>query len=307
VQRHPNFFIVGAPKSGTTALAEYLRGHPDILMSDPKEPFFWCDDIPGLRARSRIDTYGRYLDLFSAGRQRYTAIGEASTLYLFSKVAVANIIARYPDAKMLVMLRDPVALVYSFHMTLLYYFVEDVREFEAAWGLQALRAQGQQLPQGCTTPELLQYQAVGRLGEQLQRLLALVPAEQVKLIFFDDFSRNPRQAYREVLKFLNVADDGRKEFPKVNAAMSPRWPALTRLLQTYPVERASRYAKSLLPMGLAEVLKTAKHTLMLKRTTRTKLAHEFGQTLRQEFAADIERLEALTQRDLPQWRGTPGA
>ncbi len=114
------------------------------------------------------------------------------------------------------MLRNPVELVYSLHAEMFYRLCEDEPDFPTAWSLQAARRRGEHLPK--TNPNgikgRLQYEFVGRLGEQVARLLATFPREQVHLIVFDDFVRSPAAAYAGVLEFLGLPFDGRTVFPK---------------------------------------------------------------------------------------------
>src|SRR5882672_4936026 len=107
----PEFFIVGAPKCGTTSLYAYLSRHPAVFMPRVKEPFFFCSDIQTTSMVRSLDDYCALFALAPLGSMR----GEASTLYLFSEVAIPRIMALRPDAKILVMLRNPSDAAYSFH------------------------------------------------------------------------------------------------------------------------------------------------------------------------------------------------
>lgn len=93
----PNFFIIGAPKCGTTALCEYLRAHPRIGMSIPKEPHYFCTDCT-TRFRT-IYTQQEYLRCFDHVQDGCAVAGEGSVWYLFSEAAVVNILRFAPDAK----------------------------------------------------------------------------------------------------------------------------------------------------------------------------------------------------------------
>ena len=106
----PNFFIVGAPKCGTTALCEYLKYHPNVFMSTPKEPHYFAEDFERYR---HVKTEDKYLALFGDCNDRHLMIGEASVFYLRSTRAVSLIRDFNPDAKIIVMLRNPVDMVYS--------------------------------------------------------------------------------------------------------------------------------------------------------------------------------------------------
>ncbi len=133
--KFPNFFIIGAPKAGTTALSEYLRGHPQVFFSEPKEPHFFNDDFSA-RHTYDMDTY---LSYFKDADEEYKAIGEGSVFYLSSKNAVPNILKKNPNAKFIVMLRNPVSMAQSWHAQAIHSFGETVLDFDKAWHLQDKR------------------------------------------------------------------------------------------------------------------------------------------------------------------------
>ena len=209
----PNFFIVGAPKCGTTALYEYLRGHPNVFMPHAKEPHYFARD---LGAYPLIKTAEAYAALFAAGEDRHLRVGEASVYYLRSTTALAGIREFDPQARIIAMFRDPVEVVHSLHAQLLYVGEETVQDFERAWRLQARRGRGLDLPPRCRDPFLFQFAQLGQFGSQTQRLLALFPRSQVKLILYEDFAAAPRRLYDEVIEFLGLPHDGRLDFPRIN-------------------------------------------------------------------------------------------
>jgi hypothetical protein len=88
--KRPNFFIVGAPKCGTTSLSEYLRSHPNVFMSSPKEPHFFATDLYP-RNPEGIDSVAAYLQLFTDARDQHQVVGEASASYMFSDAAIPAI------------------------------------------------------------------------------------------------------------------------------------------------------------------------------------------------------------------------
>src|SRR5215210_6007139 len=194
----PNFFIVGAPKCGTTALYEYLRPHPNIFMSELKEPHFFARD---LGTYPKIKTLEDYTRLFEGATEEHLRVGEASVYYLRSAVAAANIREFNPAAKIIAMYRNPVDMVYSFHSQLLYWSEEIEPDFETAWRLQERRSRGLDLPPRSRGAFLLQYADVGRFGSQTERLLSVFPPSQVKLILYDDFTASPQRIYDEVIAF----------------------------------------------------------------------------------------------------------
>jgi len=125
--RRPNFFIVGAPKCGTSALFAYLNQHPQVFMAHLKELHFFGTDVR-YPARPTLD---QYLLHFAKAREELR-VGEASTSYLFSQSAAQEIRAFNPAARIVIMLRNPVDMMYSLHSEMLYWLNEDIEDFEAA-------------------------------------------------------------------------------------------------------------------------------------------------------------------------------
>src|SRR3546814_13335773 len=102
--KKPNFFIVGAPKCGTTSLANWLSEHPSIFLSNPKEPHFFDLDR---RKHYKCDL-ARYEGFFNGVAPTHTMVGEATTGYLRSHVAISEILKYAADARFIVGLRNPV-------------------------------------------------------------------------------------------------------------------------------------------------------------------------------------------------------
>src|SRR5690625_588329 len=158
---YPNFFIIGAPKSGTTALSEYLRQHPEVLFSNPKEPHFFNDDF----SHRHITSLDKYLSCFAHATGEERALGEGSVFYLYSKTAVSNIVGQSPHAKFIVMLRIPIEAVYSWHWEVLFNHGENLNDFEEAWHAQEKRKQGKSLPPHNRVREALRYGPLFSYGE----------------------------------------------------------------------------------------------------------------------------------------------
>lgn len=299
----PNFFIAGAPKCGTTAIATYLGDHPSVFISNPKEPFYWCSDFSGLRDYTRVRTISEYDALFSGRRTEHKVVGEGSTEYLRSAVAVPAILNYNPSAKFLVLLRNPVELVYAFHQTQVFTMSEDVSSFEDAWRMQNLRSEGRNFPAGCIDPCLLKYREVGSLGTQLQRFFEIVPESQRRVVLFDEFTSNPAATYESILEFLGLTTDGRTSFPVVHEARSQRFRAVHRFVRrpprflAGPAMRCRRFLNSY-KTGIVPKLKG----LFSHKQKREKLPVEFERELRREFAEEVELLETLLHKDLKSWR-----
>ena len=296
----PSFFIVGAPKCGTTALYEYLRPHPNIFMPEIKEPHFFARD---LGTYPRVKTLDDYLALFAPATGRHLQLGEASVYYLRSTVAIPAIREFNPEAKLIAMFRDPVDMVYSLHSQLLHVSEESVADFEAAWRLQERRARGLDLPPRIRSPLLVQYAEVGRFGTQVERMLASFPREQVKLILYDDFAESPQRIYDEVIAFLGVPHDGRTEFPRINENKGVRVAWLRRFYRK-PPPALREAVRSLKRAVGGETISAAKKKLVALNTVRERRA-PLSPALRAEIAAgfqeEVALLGRLMNRDLSHW------
>ena len=296
--RLPNLFIVGAPKCGTTAWAEYLGSHPDIFFPRYKDQCFFALDLPNFRL-TRTDA--NYAELFKeSGDAR--VIGEASAMYLFSTAAAAAIRDHDPTSKILIFLREQEDYLPSLHNQFLREFAEEIEDFETAWRLSGRRAPDT-IPTTCLEPRTLDYAAMGRFHEQIERYLANFPVDQVRVIRFRDWVADPRATYLEILDFLGLEDDGRSEFPPVNQGMTYRSRSLTRLIVVPPgpLRRLALLVKALTgPFG------RLLHRLalnMARRLSAPSYNKEIDPKLRDEirryYAKDNRRLEERLGRAYP--------
>lgn len=300
----PNYFIVGAPKTGTTALAAYLADHPQVFVSNPKEPFFWDSDHPKSKPLHGMTSLDAYLRLFQAANPtQHLAIGEGSTTYMQSRVAIKNLMQFNPSARVIAMLRNPVQVAYAMHGELVRHFLEDELDFEKSWALQAARRAGRQLPPKCRMDHQLQYQDVATFAPQIERLLKYVPEEQRKIIVFDDFAAETGRCYRETVEFLGLSDDGRTEFPRIHAAKVFRSQWVGRMYHDPPrlLEKPVAAFRQWFTGGRRGAVKHMMGSLASKPKPRPPLRPEFEAYLRDVFRTDIERVSELLDRDLTSW------
>ncbi len=290
-QAYPNFFIIGAPKSGTTALSEYLRQHPEVLFSQPKEPHFFNDDF----SHRHIESMDTYLECFSHGTVQEQAVGEGSVFYLYSKTAVSNILRHYSNAHFIVMLRNPVEATYSWHWQAVYSHGEDLEDFEAAWRAQEKRQQGEMLPPYNLVREALHYGALFSYADQLERLFDQVPRERVQVILYDDFSKDPEVVYQQTLQFLSLAPLQLEQYARINPSKRFRWPWMERIVRVGGgVKRAMGISRG---MGLLTRLQRLNTTYQ----ERPPLRPEFRSELNECFRDDVCRTAELIDRDLSWW------
>jgi hypothetical protein len=252
--RLPDFFIVGHAKSGTTALYEMLRRHPQIYMPDFKEPWFFATDMrPRFqppRAGPLPQTLDEYMALFADARPEQRA-GEASASYLWSRTAAARIAEVQPAAKIIAILREPASFLRSLHMQFLQSHVEAKRDLRTALELETPRREGKHIPRGSHRPQLLLYSDHVRYVEQLRRYRELFPASQVLVLIYDDFRDDNETAVRAILRLLELPETMPIQAMDVNATtLTMRSQRLDDLVHAVSVGRGpvSRIAKGAIKM-----------------------------------------------------------
>lgn len=283
----PNFFIVGAPKCGTTSLYTYLSEHPQIFMSPLKEPQYFAQDLRG--ERRRVRTLTEYLDCFAGARDE-EIIGEASTAYLGSKQAAEEIKAFAPDARIMIMLRSPVDKMYSRFNDARFNNRERSPNFEEA--LAAELRSGPSFGVG--------YRESARYAPQVRRYIEAFGREKVHIIIFDDFKERTSLTYQEALRFLGVRPDDRSDFPVVNPRRQVRNMALQEFVREPPgfLQRAGR---RVFPVGIRKRLRGWFSDLNVIPAAPPPLSDDLRQRLVLEFADEVKELSQLIGRDLSRW------
>ena len=294
----PNFFIVGAPKCGTSALWKYLRSHPNVVVSSNKEPHYFATDLPRYRA---VQTETDYLNLFEGVGPETKAIGEASVFHLFSYTAIPNIRRFNPDAKLIAIVRNPIELAYSFHSQLIFSREENV-DFVRAIELLPARARGRHIPRLARVASLLQYLEVAKVGEQVERMLSVFPREQVRVFLYDDFKSDTRSVYEQVLEFLGVPSDGRTEFPVHNASKKHRygWLGTLAFKTPKPVNIAVEAVKRMVGIEKLGLMNRIKR-FNLVQARRDPLPPELFARLANQLRPDVAKLGKLIDKDLSHW------
>ncbi|HWX46310.1 MAG TPA: sulfotransferase [Solirubrobacteraceae bacterium] len=263
--RVPDFFIVGHPKSGTTALFDALLHHPQIYMSPNKEPWFFASELsqPTADRAPRPsgtgwtpETFEQYLTLFAdAGPQQ--CAGEASALYLWSRTAAQRIAEVQPEARIVAILREPASFLRSLHLQFVQTYIETETDLRTALSLEQARRGGRHIPDNSYWPGATLYSDHVRYVEQLHRFHTVFPREQVMVLIYDDFRRDNEATVRAVLRFLDVSDTTPVAVREVNPTVSVRARGLHELVHTIavgrtPLARAVRNtAVRLAPRGLS--------------------------------------------------------
>jgi hypothetical protein len=299
----PDFFVIGAPKAGTTALHAALSEHPGLFLSPVKEPkFFLCDGAPPREGRGPGDAHSyrewiwdrqRYERLFD-GAPPGTRRGESTPLYLADPVALGRIHRAVPHARLIVVLRDPVDRAYSNWAHLWSDGLEPEGNFLKACGEEPRRkAQG--------WAPFWRYLETGRYGAHLQELFTLFPRDQVHLIRYLSLVDEPAAALDRACRFLGVEEGVIGDIPARNVGGYVRPDLTTRILQS-----AFRTGAALGGHFPPQVWRKASVPLQWLIQRSPEHRPELGQDERAQlidyFAEDIAIVEQLTGWDLEAWR-----
>ncbi|MBI3262198.1 MAG: sulfotransferase [Acidobacteria bacterium] len=303
----PTFFVVGAPKAGTTSLYHYLDQHPAVYMSPIKEPCFFAPEVvdftPCSRALFEADAaalrayldgpmderrrgivleWEQYLKLFKHVRDQ-TAVGEVSGNYLGSSGAPLAIRSRIPGALLVMMLRDPVDRLFSQYAAAR--AGGETRGAFLPWVAEQVSAEAARRPPFGPV-------WTGKYASHLQRYLEYFPRDQVRVYLYDDYARTPGTVLRDLLRFLGVDPDWPVETAhRHNVTRVPRWPMLHQLVG--PVRRAIR------PLIPARVAARARGWYLTR--PRLRPGTEERARVIEIYQEDIRTLETLIQRDLSAW------
>jgi hypothetical protein len=286
----PNFFIIGAPKCGTTSLAHWLSEHPEVFFSPQKEPHhFNTDEVGTFVSRES------YESLFEGANRHHLAIGEASTWYLHSQNAVPNIEIYNSAARYIVCLRNPVDMAPSLHEQKFFMGYEHIEDFNTAWNLRQERAAGHQTNKLCKNPRHLDYGTACQIGSQLKRLLHNVDRSRVLTIVLDDMKTQPKVEYQRTLSFLGLTPDGRDNFAPENTAKVRRFPLANTLMQ-YAAETKRR-------LGIERsfgLLGPLERKNIIYRA-RPEIPKSLRTELQSFFEPEVQILSDLLERDFSSW------
>jgi sulfotransferase family protein len=304
-RRPPDFFIVGHPKSGTTALYEMLRRHPQIYMPEDKETWYFAPELhlrPPPRPTGIARTLDEYLSLFDAATERQR-IGEASPMYLWSPTAAARIADVQPDAQIIAILREPASFLRSLHLQFVEVYVETESDFRRAIELEDSRREGRNISRYSYWPRALMYSEYVRYVEQLRRFESRFGRERLLVLVYDDFRSDNDAVVRKVLRFLEVDDSVPVEAVEANPTVGVRSQGLHELVHALsvghgPVSAAIKRAlKALTPRQLRRgALRMTQRRLVFSDPEQPDLA--FMRELRSRFKPEVVALSEHLERDL---------
>lgn len=297
----PNFLIIGAAKSGTTALYHYLKQHPQVYMSPMKEPHFFAFEGEKLDFQGPWDTQEQLnhvsitsLDTYRLqfqGVSNEVAIGEASALYLYIPRTPERIRYYIPDAKLIAILRNPVERAYSAYTFLTREGREPLTDFA-----QALREEKNRISHNWVP--LYYYQQLGFYYAQLKRYFDAFEQDQIRVYLYEDLNMNSAGMLQDIFRFLNVDDSFIPDMDlKHNVSGIPKNKALNTFLRTrYPIKSIF---KPLLPERLRRRLIVSLQNLNLDKPP--SLLPKLRKQLVEVYREDILNLQDLIQQDLSKW------
>jgi hypothetical protein len=302
----PNLFIVGQPKSGTTALHQFLGQHPEIYMSSIKEPHFFCADfhLESDRAYGRERFFdfrneSAYLQLFSRAKEVKIA-GESSTNYLYSQVAAEKIHNFNPDAKIIIILREPAKFLYSLHSHYVKFTEENEPDFLTALALETDRKQEKATSPRVTSPSYLYYSQRVEYYQQVKRYCDRFSPKQIKVVIFEEFKLENERVFREILDFLTVDSSFTPEYEAVNVNKEVKFKAINNLINS-PL--AKSISKNLVSQEFNEFVRdNIVERFLWHQAPKAKMPEEIKVKLMKQYKPEVEKISELLDKDLvAQW------
>lgn len=286
----PNFFIVGAPKAGTTSLYFYLKRHPEVFMSPIKEPNFFSYDETvrqNLYHKEKgVGSFDEYTKLFEQANGHHKAIGEASVSYLFYPSVPGKIKELIPDAKIIMSLRDPVDRAYS------HYFMEHKLGYVHT-SIENIISKKSKHRNAHLWYQ--QYIELGLYTEQVKRYLDVFGKDNVRIFIYDELAEDMEGMILNVFDFLDIDKTYIPELEgKYNTYSTPR-NQLIRLM--YAQKNLRTLARKIMPQERIDWVKN----FFLTRKMKTPRRDETVAQLREFYKPDIMKLEKLLNKNLSRW------
>ncbi len=297
----PNFFIVGAAKCGTTSLAAYLKQHPEVFFSAHKEPNYFaypgctpCYGGPASETVIKAMLHDRTItdfDVYQAsynGSQGAKAIGDASVRYLFLEQAAKNIHKTTPKARFIIVLRDPVARLFSHYRMNCEFHLEPLALMEAVAAEEERHAQGWGWD--------WRYVGIGRYASQVKRYYDLFGRDAVKVVLYDDYAAKPLKVFSEICTHIGVDPGFTPDMSaRQKVAYAPRLAAVDRWLQWPSNSRAK--IEAITPASLTRRVK--RFVRKINATEPPKFNPELRAPLFAKFKDDIGELQDVLGRKVP--------
>ena len=284
-----DFFIVGAPKAGTTSLYHYLKEHPQIEMSSQKEPDYFSDTAiqeQGLYYnKNRIDTEEKYNRLFNT-QKKDVIFGEGSVSYLFYPNVAQDIKAYNPIAKIIIMLRNPIDRAFS-HYLMDYRLGLVSDSFEDIIHKKSKHKNAHLFYQ--------QYIKVGEYATQLKRYFDIFDKENILLVDYEDFKSDVTGTVNSVYSFLNVSTEFSADVNKQYNTFTMPKDKLIRFLYSFVVIRNT--LSFIFPKNIMKAVRL----ILFSKDKKPKLLEETKTQLKHYFSNDVRLLDSIIDKDYSKW------
>jgi len=303
----PDFLIIGAAKSGTTAMFEYMQTNPEVFLTEPKEPHYYAlaGTTPAFTGPGDAESINRwsvtdraaYSDLYaSASPGQVRGEGSVSTLYFPG--AAERLAEEAPGAKLICVLRDPADRAFSGYSFMRTRTWEPLDEFAAA-----LRDEDRRINAGWH--HIWHYASMGFYGSQLQRFMKVFPADQMLVATHDSLRDDPAAFMARIYDFIGVAPCEISRTPAPHRSGEPRSRALSKMITTH--HPLKKLVAPLIPPTVRIRLRDA---VQKRNVVKQSYPDEIRAELIQRFGPDMELLESLTGIDTEPWQRVergPGA
>jgi len=282
---YPDFFIVGGARCGTTSLYAYLKQYPDIFLPERKEPHYYSSQstpLPyWLLPLRSITKKQDYLQLFENSKEGMI-VGDASATYLMNLDVPKLIFEDNPNAKIIISLRNPIDRTYTAYL-----------------------AQYRSGNEKSSFGESIRRDFSSITGEEIQRQSALnsdyyeyvnnyyhyFPKEQIKIIIFEEFIKNPKQTVKELLHFLNISTELNINYEQYNEFKFPKNKIAKSIISN----------KFIVNISFALIPAKIRHYIFRRLVTRVKpiMLEKDRKFLGKKYGDGVKKLELLLNRDLP--------
>ncbi len=303
----PNLFIAGFPRSGTTAMGNFLAEHPDVFMPRKRGMHYFGSDLPFPDFPERFDV-NLYAEHFrqAAGAK---IVCETSVWYAYSARAPAEFKKLNPHAKVIIMIREPVETIYSLHSRLYWMGNEDIFDFRKALQAEEPRKSSLNVPAPPPLTSPVFYRDAIKYADYLKPYFDVMGRENVHVIIYDDFVEDPAGEYGKTMEFLGLEPDfSPPSFQVMNPHTTVRSSYVHQLLKR-PPRAVTVISRSRFLSPAFERLKIKKVIAKLnkKQGGRPPLDPGLEKELREEFRPEVEKLGNLLARDLSHWSESKGS
>jgi len=275
----PNFFIVGAPRAGTTSLYEYLKNCENVFMSPIKETYFFSPNVNMKLILSKpVKNQKDYQKLFHNVKTE-KAIGEATPSYLWDPDSAKLIHEKIPNARIIIILRNPIDRAFSHYLWLVSLGKENLSFSEAIKkSLSAKPDFSGRIIDG------------GMYSNQIQRYLDEFGQKQIKIIIFEEFLKNPKLFLEDTLKFLDIDSNPPEIFEAFNSYVEPRGKLAKSIIQNKFLQK--------LGTSLPQTIASQATKILDKKAVKPKISESNMKMLKNIYSEDVKNLKSILNKDL---------